>query len=693
MQENPVNGGEEKKGTAFLVALRMGFRYINRVVWAVDVFLVSLPSLAIPVTRLMVRFTWGLLLLAWLTGCSGMTSRPWFGADNEGYWLPLRVNMKLDPSVTGASLEYQDACQQSATLLFGDRLKSALSREIGMVFEHVETNATAAKNAPSEVFDGEVQISLELKQVQLFVPRRETNSYPTAVTLGGTLTYVDANRDVLYTKKLKTEAKGTVNTDREQCEVRGLAGVATEAAITLAQGFKKHLGTSTQVKRAARLRKEGGRQLVAGAGVTTAGASGPAQAPAQSQTQAQALPQAQPPSANPAGPPSISFRAMLKDESQDHVLEGGEQVTVKVEVKNNGTEVVKGVVVALSGSPSLTQMLTGRIPVGDLQPGESRRVEASGRVPPVSAVQQAELVVSVQAPSSAAGQPIPKKFIAALRPAKSQNIEVLSVDVDQIPAPVRGFERRTAVGIAIGVGSFRDTDVPGVKFAARDAEVMAEYLRTAGGIPARRVKLITDEHALKDDLAEVFEDWLPQQVEPGSLVVVFFSGRGVVDPATGAVSLLPHEGSPGTQSRAFSLRRLQAGLARLPVQQAVLLLDVTLMTPSAAVQSGTKDPVLAPPVQVRGKVLQLFGVSKVQEAHRYEHGKHGLFTYYLLKGLSGAADRDHNGFVALGELFDYARAQVSRTAKAEYENEQEPACIPALIPASKEWNLPLTRVK
>jgi hypothetical protein len=635
----------------------------------------------------MARLIGVLLLLAELAGCSGMTSRPWFGSDPQGYWLPLRVNMKLDPSVTGASLDYTNGCQEAVTVPIGGRLTTAFSREIGMVFEKVQTGTGAAGSGPSGTFDGEVQVSLGLKELELYIPRRETNSYDATVILGGTVTYTDTSGATLFSKKLRTEAKGKVETDRDQCAVRGLTEIANEAATKLAQGFKKNLGESVKIRQAARSPRGDSRQPLAGSrtGETAVASASSVPTPVQSQAPPQA--------AGFTGSPVLSFRAMLKDESLDQVLEGGEQVIVKVEVKNTSGEVVKGVVVDLGGSPSLVQMLAGQIPVGDLQPGESKQVEAKGRVPPVSAVQQAELIVSVLIPSASGGQPSPKKFIAALRPAKLQNVEVLSVDVDQVPQPVRGFERRKAVGIAIGIGSFRNADVPGVKYAARDAKVMAEYFRTVGGIPAKQVKLITDDHALKQDLAEVFEEWLPQQVESGSLVMIFFSGRAVVDPATGSVMLLPYESSPDAPARSFSLRRLQTELARLPIQQAVLLLDVALMTPSAAVQPNVKGPVWLPHDQAGGKVVQLLGVNKVQEAHRYDLGKHGLFTYYLLKGLAGAADRDQNGFVALGELYDYARTQVSKTAQAEYGNEQEPACVPALAPTSKAWHLPLARIQ
>jgi len=629
-----------------------------------------------------------LLLSAGLTGCGGLTSRPWFGTDSQGYWLPLTVTLKLDATVTAAALHYANACQQQVALPIHDRLKSSLSREIGMVFERVQVAGAPAKGQSREMPDGEVQVALGLKELELFIPRNDSNSYPAMVTLGATVTYVDAGGATLFTKKLRAEAKGEVDTERGNCEVGGLEGVVNEAVMKLAQGIKRHLGTSIKIQQAAKTRKGGDRPIPAAA-----------EAPARDRATSAAAPTTAPAQASgrrSAGASSLSFRAMLKDESQNQVLESGEQVTVKVEVKNAGTEVAQGVTVALSGSSELVQALTNPIPVGDLQPGETKRVEASGLVPPVSAVQQAELIVEVRAPGGT-GLPGPKKFIAALRPAKTPHIEVLSVDVDQVPNPVRGFERRKAAGIAIGVGAFRDTDLPGLPFAVRDAEVMAKYLRATVGIPTKRVKLMTNEQALKEDFAEAFEDWLPRQVEEDGLVVVFFSGRGMVDPATGAVLLLPHEGSPESPSRAFSLRRLQTALARLPIQQAVLLLDVTLTASSSAGSSvGTaaaKEAAWDVPAGGSGKIVQVVGVRKSQQAHQYEQGKHGLFTYYLLKGLGGEADRDGNGIVSVGELCGYARVQVSRTAKAEYGEEQDPVCVPAIGPDAKAWGAPLARVQ
>src|SRR5947199_8530119 len=127
--------------------------------------------------------------------------------------------------------------------------------------------------------------------------------------------------------------------------------------------------------------------------------------------------------------------------------------------------------------------------------------------------------------------------------------------------------------MAIGIGAFRDPDVPGVKFAVHDAVVVADYFRRVVGIPGRQIKVVTNDHALKDDLAEVFENWLPEHVGSDSMVLVFFSGRAIMDPSTGAVLLIPHYGSPAPSARLFSLLRLQAVLASLWFNRAFAMLE------------------------------------------------------------------------------------------------------------------------
>jgi uncharacterized caspase-like protein len=81
------------------------------------------------------------------------------------------------------------------------------------------------------------------------------------------------------------------------------------------------------------------------------------------------------------------------------------------------------------------------------------------------------------------------------------------------------------------------------------------------------------------------------------------------------------------------------------------------------------------PVLASGKTAVLAASSGDQVSSTYDQYKHGLLTYYLLRGLRGEADGDQNGVVGLTELFDYVKPQVERTARREFNNEQTPQLL------------------
>lgn len=625
-----------------------------------------------PIAPLLIRAVGVVLALAGLSGCGPHSSNPFAPqVSSHGYWYPLTVGLKFDPSVTNAGVDYTDGCLQRKTLPFGEDLKAAFTKQIGLVFARVK-EIPATERASG--LDGEVTVSLGYKELELFIARRATKDYQATLSLGGTVAFFNPAGEILYAKNLRYDAHGTVETEKEVCEVEGLAGLANEAAVRLAEGFTKGLGTSVKVRELVQA-KEGGGPAPSG---TPAGV--PAAPPG-------------PPDFPPAASP-LMFSVMLRDMNQNQVLEGGERVSLEVEVKNTGPDPVDSVLIVLDGTPELVKELGTPLVVGDLQPGQSKVVKVTGHLPRVETEQEAELMVSVETLGGALAKPVPKKFVASLRPGRSPAPGAGPVDVDTMPRRAPGT-RRQAVGLAVGVGTYRDPQVPGRQFATRDAETMAKYFTGVVGIPAQKVKLLTDEQVLKQDLAEAMEEWLPRHVDSGGDVFVFFSGRAVVDPVTGAVSLVPYEGHPEKTARLFSLRRLRAALARLPARHMVLILDVTLTTPADTPGFNGVKPDWFPSATAasRGELVQLVGISGTQDAVDYAAARHGLFTYYLLQGLGGAADRDKDGVVSVSELFDYARHEVSRTAKDTFGLVQEPQAVPVPNPKLKAWSLPVVRLQ
>jgi hypothetical protein len=270
-----------------------------------------------------------------------------------------------------------------------------------------------------------------------------------------------------------------------------------------------------------------------------------------------------------------------------------------------------------------------------------------------------------------------KKYLVAVKPANAPEAVAMPVDVDELPKLSGKLKQPKAVGIAIGIGQFRENAMRRVKYAQEDADTVAKYWSAVGGIPTERIRRLSDSRALKGDLVETFEEWLPRQAESATVVYIFIVGRGLVDPATGAVSVIPFDGTAASPSRLYSLRRLQESLSRLPIQRAVVMVDLSLE--HLPVQDGAAPAAPVWPQEEQGKerFMWMVGNRGLQESHHFDLGHHGLFAYQLLKGLGGEADIDKDGVILAGELCAYARGQVAKMAREQFGNEQDPLCLPA----------------
>ncbi|MER3425069.1 MAG: hypothetical protein C4293_19380, partial [Nitrospiraceae bacterium] len=69
----------------------------------------------------------------------------------------------------------------------------------------------------------------------------------------------------------------------------------------------------------------------------------------------------------------LSFRATLLDENDNQVLEGGEQVGVRIDATNQGTAPIASASLVLTGTPALidafASALASPMQIGPLQPG------------------------------------------------------------------------------------------------------------------------------------------------------------------------------------------------------------------------------------------------------------------------------------------------------------------------------------
>lgn len=237
-------------------------------------------------------------------------------------------------------------------------------------------------------------------------------------------------------------------------------------------------------------------------------------------------------------------------------------------------------------------------------------------------------------------------------------------DIDDLPA--QGAARPHAVAVVIGVESYREA-LPKADFAAADARLAAEYFKRVLGVSEENLALLVDGRATKSDFEKYFEQWLPNHADKDSEVFVFFSGHGAPDPGKGDAYLVPFDGDPTyIKQTGYSVKRLYAQLGKLPARSVTVALDSCFSGAGgrSVLAKGARPLVTlrtdAPPA----RVTVLAAAAGDQISNSYEEQGHGLFTYFLLKGLKEKGD--------FKSAYDYLGPEVSRTARRKYNSDQTP---------------------
>ncbi|MDY6853077.1 MAG: caspase family protein [Thermodesulfobacteriota bacterium] len=251
-------------------------------------------------------------------------------------------------------------------------------------------------------------------------------------------------------------------------------------------------------------------------------------------------------------------------------------------------------------------------------------------------------------------------------------------DIDQIPA-VKSRLNRNAFAIVIGIERYRQK-LPTADFASKDAQVVTSYLTKAMGYPEENVVTLLNDRAAKSDFEKYFDKWLSNQVEKESTVFVYFSGHGAPDPKTGSAYLVPYDGDPTfIAETGYSLNRMYAALGKLPAKEVIVALDSCFSGAGgrSVLAKGARPLVmnLQTGTAISKNMTVLAASSGDQISSTYDEKGHGLFTYFLLKGIKNEDVFNTDGSLRMDDLYGYLKPQVESIARKQYNNEQTPQLI------------------
>ncbi|CUS37979.1 Ankyrin repeat-like protein [Candidatus Nitrospira nitrosa] len=600
----------------------------------------------------------GILAGAWigavllvLAGCATHLEFPPMGT-------PLSASAKLETSsaLKDLTLRYTDTCGQLQEFPLGERLQEALQEGLHRTFDRVVSEGAESAGPPDHVVQVDlVDSSFDLNKEALY------DRAPALIHLNAIARIYDRTGTLLRQTDIAVSRQERLRLEQISKNCDYIIGpfiqdttidFATRVALTAKQAAASHDALSS---------------------------TEPTAPPSESLIVPPTLSPIRPEQPNgSAASSALRFKALLLDENSDLMFEGGEHIRVRVDVVNTGSTLVENASVSLTGTRlTLEQFPTTVLRIPPLQPGQTRSLEFVATLPLLAQPEQAEIRVIVEERSGAAAPPQTLSFTIAPTGTRGD-------DVDQVSTQASTVQHPAISVVAIGISSTLTQQIPSRTHAAHDAETVAKYFQTLGGVPSSNIALLTDRKATSAQIEKTLREWLPTRSTTDGIVIIYYSGQAMVSPR-GEIMLVPYDGTK-TPTSLYRLSALESVLARLHPQQAILIFDGK----TSPIVDQTKTPP-TPRWDLDGEnTIRLIAVEGLATGIEDDAHRHGLFTYYLLRGLRGEADTNRDGKVTLGEMSGFVRQKVAWASKSQFGTTQRPQIIPLLKADDKATDLVLT---
>ncbi len=232
-------------------------------------------------------------------------------------------------------------------------------------------------------------------------------------------------------------------------------------------------------------------------------------------------------------------------------------------------------------------------------------------------------------------------------------------DVD-VNIPLTEIRNKKTFALVIGnedYSSFQmnlNTDI-NVDFASVDAKSFKKYLLNTLGVPEENITLLINATAGQMRQAVARMSAIAKAFEGEASLMFYYAGHGLPREGTNEPYLIPVDVSASNLEYALKLEDLYNKLTEHESKRVTVFLDACFtggarnqgLVAARGVRIKPKSPF------VMGNLVAFTASSEDQTAHPYREKAHGIFTYYLLKGLQIS-----NGEISYGELEDFIRTNV-----------------------------------
>jgi hypothetical protein len=261
-----------------------------------------------------------------------------------------------------------------------------------------------------------------------------------------------------------------------------------------------------------------------------------------------------------------------------------------------------------------------------------------------------------------------------------------------VTPPAAATKAGRTVALVVGVSDY--PFVTPLNYAAEDALLMYDFLQSnaGGNVSPADIRLLVNEEATLQNVWGRGLSWIENTVKPaqGDRVIIYLAGHGDAIDADESFFLCHNVNPAGDKnnyfvSGALNIRALKKRIAKFSSAGAevVLIMDACRSGDLPGARTGITNPFESVVEIKAGETLMLSaGANQLAvEDRRWGRG-HGIFTWYLVQGLSGKADENADGTVDFYELEQYTKTKVRKETQSMGRNQ-----VPqfAASPSGMSW--------
>ena len=232
--------------------------------------------------------------------------------------------------------------------------------------------------------------------------------------------------------------------------------------------------------------------------------------------------------------------------------------------------------------------------------------------------------------------------------------------------------------LVVGVGEYTDSRIPKLPAGANDAKRLYAVLTdpAIGLFPRENVELLVDRDVVRWKVVDAL-DALGRKAGKDDLVVVYFSGHGAVDERGRSYWVMHNTQIDSLRATALSETEITELVEEIKTRRLVTLIDACYS--AATVELGRSKSLIdlqAIYPQFTGDGRVAITASKgdqlsvvISDGNHPGYG-HSAFTWHVVEGMSGKADRDQDGVVAVDEVWSYVKDKTETTARQQGGNQQ-----------------------